>query len=57
VCVGPATSPRCHSSIEKLSLDDKVALFAVVGRWCLHVESSLAYQQLLHHVRDNHVGA
>ncbi|MEA2164178.1 MAG: beta-N-acetylhexosaminidase [Thermoanaerobaculia bacterium] len=44
--------------IEQLSLDEKVGqMFAVIGHGVFMSESSMAYEQLLHHVRANHVGA
>ena len=56
-----ASVPQHHTAaippIEQLSLDDKVGqLFAVIGHGVFMSESSMAYQELLHHVRDNHAG-
>ncbi len=56
-----ASVPQHHTAaippIEQLSLDDKVGqLFAVIGHGVFMSESSMAYQEVLHHVRDNHVG-
>jgi beta-glucosidase-like glycosyl hydrolase len=56
-----ASVPQHHTAtippIERLSLDEKVGqMFAVVGHGVFMSESSVAYQQLLHHVRENHVG-
>ena len=56
-----ASVPQHHSTnippIEQLSLDEKIGqMFAVFGRGVFMSESSVAYQQLLHHVRDNHAG-
>jgi beta-N-acetylhexosaminidase len=47
-----ATAPQRH-----LSLDEKIGqLFVVGARGAFMGESSWSYQNLLHHVRDNHVG-
>jgi len=44
-------------TLESLSLDEKIGqLFIVGARGVFMGESSWAYQQLLHHVHDNHVG-
>jgi beta-glucosidase-like glycosyl hydrolase len=56
-----ASVPQHHTAaippIEQLSLDEKVGqLFAVVGHGVFMSESSMAYRELLHQVRDNHVG-
>jgi len=43
--------------IEDLSLDEKIGqMFVVVGRAVFMSESSWAYQELTHQVRDNHIG-
>jgi beta-N-acetylhexosaminidase len=48
-----ATVPRGHD----LSLDEKIGQLFVVGAQGVFMsESSPAYQRLLHHVHDNHVG-
>jgi len=53
-----ASVPQHHvTKISDLSLDEKVGqMFAVFGRGIFMPESSLAYQELQRHVRDNHVG-
>jgi Beta-glucosidase-related glycosidases len=56
-----ASVPQHHShpipTIEQLSLDEKIGqLFVVQARGAFMSESSLPYQQLLHHVRENHAG-
>lgn len=56
-----ASVPQHHvatiPAIEQLSLDEKIGqMFVVQGRGVFMSESSWAYQQLLHHVRENHVG-
>jgi beta-glucosidase-like glycosyl hydrolase len=56
-----ASVPQHHSAsippIERLSLDEKIGqLFVVVGHGVFMSESSMAYEQMLHHVRGNHVG-
>ena len=44
-------------AIGQLSLDEKIGqLFVVQGRGVFVAESSWAYQELLHHIRENHVG-
>ena len=41
----------------KLSLDEKIGqMFSYGARGVFMSESSPAYQQLLHHIRDNHIG-
>jgi beta-N-acetylhexosaminidase len=45
------------ASQRQLTLDEKIGqMFSVGARGVFMSESSPAYQQLLHHVRDNHVG-
>jgi beta-glucosidase-like glycosyl hydrolase len=55
-----ATVPQQKSripSLRDLSLDEKIGqMFCVGARGVFMGESSPGYQQLLHHVRDNHVG-
>lgn len=56
-----ASVPQHHApqipTIEQLSLDEKIGqMFVVSGHGVFMSESSWAYQQLLHHVRENHVG-
>ena len=56
-----ASVPQHHSAtiptIEQLSLDEKIGqMFVVQGRGAFMAESSWAYQQMLHHVRENHIG-
>ena len=55
-----ATVPQQETRVPRLrdlSLDEKIGqMFSVGARGIFMGESSPAYQQLLHHVRDNHVG-
>ena len=52
-----ASAPPKPPTLETLTLDEKVGqLFVVGARGVFMGESSWAYQQLLHHVHDNHVG-
>jgi beta-glucosidase-like glycosyl hydrolase len=53
-----ASVPQRHLlKIEDLSLDEKIGqMFVVLGRGVFMSESSWAYQELMHQVRDNHVG-
>jgi beta-N-acetylhexosaminidase len=56
-----ASVPQHHAppipTIEQLSLDEKIGqMFVIQGRGVFMSESSSAYQQLLHQVRENHIG-
>src|SRR5471032_2541030 len=53
----PQHHPSTITTIEQLSLDEKIGqMFVVQGRGVFMSESSFAYQQLLHQVRENHIG-
>jgi len=52
-----ASAPPRALRVEDLTLDEKVGQLFVVGAYgVFQNESSLRYKQLLHQVRDNHVG-
>jgi beta-N-acetylhexosaminidase len=53
-----ASVPQHHvTNLEGLSLDEKIGqMFVVLGHGVFMPESSWAYQELLHQVRENHVG-
>jgi beta-glucosidase-like glycosyl hydrolase len=53
-----ASVPQRHLlKVEDLSLDEKIGqMFVVLGRGVFMSESSWAYNELTHQVRDNHVG-
>src|SRR5882757_6661965 len=53
-----ASVPQRHvPKLEGLSLDEKIGqMFVVQARGVFMAESSLGYQQLMHQVRDNHIG-
>jgi len=53
-----ASVPQRHLlKIGDLSLDEKIGqMFVVVGRGVFMSESSWAYRELMHQVRDNHIG-
>ena len=50
-------APMCATRPDHLPLDEKIGqLFVAGARGTFMAESSTAYQQLVHEVRDNHVG-
>src|SRR6266852_9266849 len=57
MCAAVRPQEKRIPRLEELSLDEKIGqMFSVGARGVFMGESSPAYQQLLHHVRDNHVG-
>jgi beta-glucosidase-like glycosyl hydrolase len=57
MCAAVRPQEKGIPRLEELSLDEKIGqMFSVGARGVFMGESSVAYQQLLHHVRDNHVG-
>src|SRR5437773_1437785 len=57
MCATVPSQEKRIPRLEELSLDEKIGqMFSVGARGVFMGESSAAYQQLLHHLRDNHVG-